>query len=173
MKRVVFIIAKEDFRDEELFTPLSIVKEHAQTHIASTETGVCHGKRGGTATAELNIQDVAQRFDEFDAIIFVGGSGARTFFIHDGAQNLARRAHKEAKLLGAICIAPRILARAGVLSGVKATVWDNEQQESTRELREHGALVQSEPVVVDKHIVTANGPHAAHAFGETIVRLLQ
>jgi len=39
-------------------------------------------------------------------------------------------------------------------------------------LEQQGAHYQNEAVVIDQNIITANGPSAAQAFGEALVRTL-
>ena len=73
------------------------------------------------------------------------------------------------KLVGAICIAPRILSEAGILNGKKATVYSSE----AGVLRANGAIYTGKDVEVDGKIVTASGPHAAEQFGNTLVKLLK
>ncbi|MDD1666685.1 MAG: DJ-1/PfpI family protein, partial [Methanomicrobiales archaeon] len=67
----------------------------------------------------------------------------------------------------AICLSPVVLARAGVLSGKKATVFRT--ADSVAEMRKGGADLRGEPVVVDGRFVTANGPAVARRFGEAVV----
>ncbi len=74
--------------------------------------------------------------------------------------------------MGAICIAPTILAYAGVLEGKKATVW-NQDGKQAEILTKNGAEFVDELVVVDGKIVTANGPPAAEAFGKKILEMLK
>ena len=62
----------------------------------------------------------------FDAVIFVGGGGSEVYFDDPKAHNIARKAFKAKKLVCAICIAPSILAKAGLLEGRKATVWEGD-----------------------------------------------
>ncbi|MFH1664228.1 MAG: DJ-1/PfpI family protein [archaeon] len=165
--RVVFVIAKNGFRDEELFhTKEELEKEKIETVIASTEKGLCQGKLGGTIEAELSIEEIS--VEEFDAIIFVGGSGAKEYFEDEIALNLAREFNKKTKLVAAICIAPSILANAGLLEGKTVTAFASEKENLT----EQGAFFSGEPVEVSGNIVTANGPKAARDFGKKIAELL-
>ncbi|MEK7136703.1 MAG: DJ-1/PfpI family protein, partial [Patescibacteria group bacterium] len=86
--------------------------------------------------------------------------------------------HVRRFMLGAICIAPTILARAGVLRGKKATVWDPSTGSGqvalptpSQVLRECGAQYTGEAVTVDGKIVTANGPAAAEEFGRRLASI--
>ncbi|MEM2674590.1 MAG: DJ-1/PfpI family protein, partial [Candidatus Hadarchaeales archaeon] len=85
------------------------------------------------------------------------------------ALSLAKEAAELGKKVCAICIAPVILANAGLLENRKATVWDGEFR---RMLEEKGAKYVNKSVVVDGNIITANGPGAASEFGRTIAKEL-
>ncbi len=84
------------------------------------------------------------------------------------AHRLATRAANGSGLLSAICIAPSILAHAGLLSGVRATAFPSQEADLTA----HGAVWTGASVEVDGRIVTGNGPEAAIEFGQTIGNLL-
>ena len=71
-------------------------------------------------------------------------------------------------MLGAICVAPVILARAGVLAGRRATVFPSERSV----LLARKALPQKQDVVIDGKVVTASGPAHAASFGQALVQLL-
>jgi len=110
---------------------------------------------------------------DYDAILFIGGPGAANYMDDETCHQIAREAVKADRVLGAICIASAILAKAGVLDGKKATVWSSPLDRSTvKILEENGAIFQKDSVVVDGKIVTGNGPGAAKEFGEKIVEIL-
>ena len=67
--------------------------------------------------------------------------------------------------MAAICIAPAILAKAGILFGKKATVHPS----GIDYLREANAICTEADVERDGNIITANGPVAASLFGQAIV----
>ncbi len=165
--KVVFVIAKSNFRDEELFhTKEEIEAKGIETVIASIEKGECLGKMGGKITAEFSLEEIDS--EEFDAIIFVGGVGAETFFNNETALSLAKSFFVEGKVVAAICIAPSILANAGLLKGKKVTSFPSEESN----LKEKGAIYSGKPVEVDGKIITANGPGSARVFGQKIALLL-
>ena len=81
-------------------------------------------------------------------------------------QKVARDAVKQNKVLAAICMAPRVLANAGVLEGRKSTSLQKYDIEAK------GAIVSDKPVERDGNIMTANSPGVAKQFGEAIVSTL-
>ncbi|MEM2899463.1 MAG: DJ-1/PfpI family protein [Thermoplasmata archaeon] len=168
MKRILMIIAPRDFRDEELFEPKEIFEKagHSVT-VASTKTGTIKGMLGGTVNVSTTIDKIDMK--DFDGLIFVGGMGTEELFENPRAHKLAKDASASSKPIGAICIAPSILAKSGVLKGKNATVWAGEKYKNI--LKESGAILKGEEVVRDGKIVTANGPKAAKKFATTFLTL--
>ena len=167
-KKVLMVIAPQNFRDEEYFDSKKEISRKADVVTASVTTNQPRGMLGGTATPDITLDDV--NVDEFDAVVFVGGTGAKVYFDSGKAQSIAREAFEKGKVVAAICIAPTVLANAGVLKGKKATVWSDEGLISN--LKEKGADYLKEPVVADGKVITGEGPHAAKAFGEEIAKAL-
>ena len=166
----LFIIAPKNFQDEELFVPLEILKNAGiETTIASRKTGICRGSLGGETEAAIGLNQL--NAEDFDAIIFVGGSGSEIFFENPAAHLLAKKAFESEKILAAICAAPAILARAGILKNKNATVFPSPDLEKI--LKKGGANLTKNEIEVDGKIITASGPAAAEKFGKKIVELLK
>ena len=71
------------------------------------------------------------------------------------------------KLVAAICAAPIVLAKAGLVKDKDVTAYP--AQDVYRELNEAGAhIIKDENVVLDGNVLTANGPGAAMLFGYSI-----
>lgn len=167
-KNILMIIASQNFRDEELLKPKQIFeKKGFNVIIASSSLDTSTGMLGAKVKPEIKIDSVNVK--NYDAIVFVGGVGAAEYFNNPVALKIAREAVKQDRIIAAICIAPRILAEAGVLKGKKATVWKTE----ANALKAKGTIYTGDDVTVDGRIVTASGPHAAEAFGNAIVNLLK
>ena len=167
-KKVLMIVAAEGFQDEEFAQPYDLLtKLGATVKLACSRKGTAKGKFGRQVTPDLLIGE--SKADDFDAIVFIGGPGAAEYFNNSSAQTIAREAVSKEKVLGAICIAPVILANAGILKGKKATVFPSEEEQ----LVSQGARFIRQNVVVDGKIVTASGPQAAREFAETLARLIQ
>ncbi len=167
MARVLMVVAPERFRDEELFVTREELERGGHgTDVASTRTGRCLGSRGGSVQATLALADA--RSSDYHAVVYIGGGGARTLFADADAMRLAREMHDGGKIVAAICLAPVILANAGVLRGRKATVAGTE----ARTIQAKDATYTGPGVMVDGNVVTANAPKASRLFGQTVSRLL-
>jgi len=166
-EKVLMVIAPENFRDEELLhTKEELERAGAKVIIASTKTAT-KGLLGARVTPDIKLDQV--RIDDYGAVVFVGGPGSSVYFNDKRALSIASEAFRKGKKTCAICIAPTILANAGVLKGKRATVWDGDY---VRKIESKGASYTGKPVEVDGNIITANGPGAAREFGRTIAKEL-
>lgn len=168
MAKVLMIIAPERFRDEELFvTKEELEKDGHEIVISSTVKGICSGSRGGYATATLTLNEV--QTGDFDAVIFVGGGGSKVYFANDEVLRIAKEMYKKKTVVAAICLAPVILANAGILIGKNATVAGTE----AKTIENKGAKYMGPGVTVDGNIVTGNAPKSSKLFGQKINELLK
>lgn len=172
-KKVALIVAFRDFRDKEYFLPKEILEGAGVKVITiSNKEGIAIGADGGEAKVDLVLENL--NVEDFDGIFFIGGPGALNNLDNETSYKIAREALEKGKLVGAICISPVILAKAGILKGKKATVWTSPLDKSGEKiLKENGAQFLKENVVVDGKIITASGPEAAKDFGEKIVEFLR
>lgn len=165
----LIVIAQDGYQDHEFEgTRVALEAAGCAVVIASEVAGPCTGKLGGIEMADVALRDV--NVLAYDRIAFIGGPGAHALVEHPDAHRIAREAVRNEIPLGAICIAPLILAAAGVLKGKAATVWDAEGEQAAQ-LERAGASYTADPVTVSGRIVTANGPAAADAFGEALAAL--
>jgi len=172
-KKILIVIAHKDFRDEEYFIPKDIFNMSGiDTETASSKAGPALGVLGGEAEADMSIKDVSTQ--DFDAVVFVGGNGSQEFFDNPQAHRIAREFFETDKIVGAICIAPVILARSGILKGQSAVVWENAMDKTgPRALTEAGCEVTSVAVQKSGNIITGSGREAAEEFAKEIVNSLQ
>ena len=164
------IIARKDFRDEEYFIPLEIFhKAGLGVVTAGSKTGTAVGVLGGEAEVTLDLKDA--KAADFDALIFVGGNGAQEYFDNDAAHRLAQDFYNAGKIVGAICIAPVILANAGVLKGRVATVWSNALDKTgPKALKQGACAVSGDAVVVSGNVITGRDRDAAEEFALVVTR---
>jgi len=165
----VIVIAPERFRDEELAQPKRVLEAagHRVT-VASTRPGTATGMLGAKVAIDTTVAQV--RAEDCDALAIAGGSGAPALWDAEPLLALVKAVHAAGRPVGAICLAPPVLARAGILHRRRATCYPADR--AILELKRGGATPVEEPVVRDGTIVTANGPEAAAAFGEAFAQLL-
>ncbi len=173
-RNILMIIAPEKFRDEEFEQPFNHFSAlGAAITVASLSKGTATGMFGKKVEVKTTLEEV--KTGNFDAVVFVGGAGTPNVRANNRAVEIAREA-KNRPVAAAICWAPTILAKAGILKGHKATVWlgdDGEYGKKTDKVLElYGATYSSADVTVDGNIVTGNGPQAAQKFAEAISELL-
>ncbi len=162
------VIAPRDFNDTELFeTKEELERMGHKVDVASKARGQIKGMHGSIAVPSLQTFDI--RTKDYDAIVFVGGSGTTAYFGDREIENLIKDFYSAGKVIAAICIAPHLLAEAGVLEGIPATSYASEHSF----LQEKGAVLQQKPVVKYKNIITANGPSAALIFAKSISYALE
>jgi len=164
-KRVALIIESVNFRDDELFATRRVLDAaQIQTVVASTRTGIVRGALGGIVDAQVLVSQL--RVEDYDAIIFISGPGE--YIANPSALDIARKTVRQGKVLGAIGVAPTILASAGVLDGIRATAYLTEQSR----LLQAGAFYTGLPVERERLIITATGPTASIQFGRAIADAL-
>ena len=169
MSKALIILALDGYQDAEYAgTRSGLEAAGYDIIIASTAVGLCTGSLGGSEEATVALRDV--NVIEYNCVAFIGGPGAASLASDPHALQIANDAYRANIPLGAICIAPTILAKAQVLSGKRATVWNADGNQSEI-LETYGAEYTAEAVTIDGNIVTGNGPAAAEEFGRMLAAL--
>ncbi len=167
-KKILMVVAPGNFRDEELKEPMGVfTRSGAEVTIASKGVTRATGMFGAEIKVDKNLEEVSA--EEYDAVIFVGGSGAEVYFDDSRAHELAADALKGGKIVSAICIAPSTLANAGLLKGKKVTSFSSEK----KNLKRKGADYTGAAVERDGRIITGRGPEAAEEFGNVVASALE
>ena len=171
-KKILMVVAFKDFRDEEYFIPKKVL-EQADFSIdtTSTEKGIAVGSQGSEAIIHIGLDEI--NLENYEAVVFCGGTGMSNELDNQNFHKLAKDFYQNNKVVAAICVAPALLAQAGILENKRATVWSSSLDKSfIKVLEENGAIYEDNPVVIDNKIITANGPDAAEDFGKAIKELL-
>lgn len=166
MAKVLMIIAPIGYQDMEYGNTKAVLEKKGHEVVTASTTQTAQGALGGSANADLMLGKANQA--DYDALVFIGGPGTAIYFQNPKALELARSFSQAGKVTAAICIAPVILANAGILEGKHATVFPS----GAKDLVKKGALFTAAAVEIDGNIVTANGPSAAKKFGEKVAKLL-
>lgn len=168
--RILMIVAPEDFTEQEYFETRRIFDQaKAKVTVASIEKGIALGHDGARIKVDAAIRELAP--EQFEGIVIVGGMGAvNSLSKSESLRNLLRAACDQHKVVAAICIAPLILAKAGLLRNKQATCYS--AGPIIAELTRNGAIYKNEDVLQAERIITANGPEASAAFGKRILEEL-
>ena len=166
-KVILMIVASKNFQDKEYLIPRKIFEQSgAKVVVASSVKDKATSINGMEVIPDILLKNV--KVKDYDAIVFVGGPGAKEYFDNSTAHSIATWGFGLKKPVAAICIAPVILANSGILSGRKATVWPGEADK----LRNEGAIYTGTDVEIFGNIITADGPDASQKFAEAIVAAL-
>ncbi len=172
MKKVLFVIAFRDFQDQEYLVPEDIIEDSGiKTETVSNKKGLAVGVFGETIKINKTISDI--EVDNYEAVVFIGGGGCLPHLDNEKSYKIIKDFHKKNKIIAGICIASVILAKAGILKGKRATVWNSPMdQHPVRTLEKNGAIYKASSVIRDGNIVTARGPEVANEFGKEMVKAL-
>lgn len=170
MTKVLFIISKRNFN----YTEYSVTKQVLESNkievvTSSVELGVATSMEGKKVGVEKAVKDIDP--EDYDALVIIGGSGSPELLKYPEVLERVREFNSSNKIVSAICLAPVILAEAGILKGVISTVFPTDW--SIFSLKRSGAQYSTEKVVVDENIITADGPTSAKEFGEQINKKLK
>ena len=161
----ICILLAPGFEEVEALAPLDLLRRAGlDTTTVSVSEKCVTGSHGITVVADSLCTDVDPQ--NFDAVIFPGGMpGSLNLDSSDFTNKIIDSVLKKKGRIAAICAAPLILGRRGLLIGKKATCFPGFERELT------GATVIDSPVVTDGNVTTANGMESALIFGKELVSL--
>ncbi len=168
MAKVLIPLAK-GCEELEAVTLIDLLRRANITVITASLTAHRQVKasRGVQLVADVALEDVM--FDDFDMMVLPGGQ--------PGTDNLNNDPHIHAtlkrlvvnnKAVAAICAAPLVLAKAGLLDGKKATCYPGVLDEQAWPT----ITLTTDSIVIDDNILTSKGPGTAMDFALTIIEYL-
>lgn len=163
---MVYILLADGFEEIEALEPLDIMR---RAGITAKTVGVCGpkatGSHGVTVEADMEIRDVQE--GDMELLMLPGGPGHEKLDASDAVHGLINYAVSRGIYVAAICAAPSILGKKGLLQGKKATCFPGYESQL------HGAQVLEDKAVLDGRILTGKGAGAAAEFGFKIVEVLK
>jgi 4-methyl-5(b-hydroxyethyl)-thiazole monophosphate biosynthesis len=123
------------------------------------------GSHGIKLFADKGINEVAA--SDFDCIALPGGMPGSAMLRDDKRViALVQELNARDKIVAAVCAAPIVLGRAGVLTGKRASCFPGNESLLA------GAVIVSDPVVTDGKIITGRGPGCALPFALAVVEIM-
>jgi 4-methyl-5(b-hydroxyethyl)-thiazole monophosphate biosynthesis len=162
MKVIVFLA--DGFEDIEALTVVDILRRAGiDVHTVGVSGSIVTSRSNVKVMADKKIGEINP--NDYDAVVLPGGT--------QGVQNLGKSLklveilkdfNEKGKLIAAICAAPSILAKIGLLENKRATIYPGMEKELPKP--------RAERVVVDGNIITSQGPGTAMEFALTLVEKL-
>ncbi len=163
----VYVFLAEGFEEIEAFTPVDVLR---RAGVNVTTVGVTGGQVPGAhgIVVRADVDGAGFTLPQNADLIMLPGGGP-------GTENLAKcdmivavlaEAAQRGIIIAAICAAPTVLHKAGLLAGRLVTAFPSVQKELT------GATVTGAPVSVDRNggtIITARSAGVALLFSHALV----
>ena len=162
---MIYVLLADGFEEIEALAPVDILRRAglALETVGITGKVVC-GAHGITVEADILPEKANEKID---LLILPGGMpGAANLDASPAAMALLERAEKEGALLAAICAAPFILGKRGLLRGKRYTCFPGFEEGLD------GIHCPEERVVRDGRVITAKGMGAAAEFGLMLLSAL-
>jgi protein deglycase len=165
MKTVLVPLAP-GFEEIETLTTVDILRRAGgRVTLAGTQEGALKGSRGIHVLPDDLLENVLN--NDFDLIVLPGGQPGTDNLKQDSRIELIlQNRDRNKKLIAAICAAPLILQKAGVLKNRRITSHPSVQDEL------EGVVYTDDRVVVDGHIITSRSPGTAMEFAFKLVEIL-
>jgi protease I len=167
MPNILLLIPPSNFNEKEYSTTRKVLEKAG---IQITLTSVTKDQVIGMGGMKLqpNKELRSTNPNNYDGLVIIGGLGTPKLLDYPEVIDRVKKFEEQGKLIAAICLAPIVLAKAGILKGVMCTVFPTDF--ALGWLKEGGATYSKMPVVEDENIITANGPKAAEEFAGKILK---
>lgn len=165
----VACIVGDGFEDSELRIPYDrLRREGYQVELIGAKAGQrLEGKRGKEKiTVEKGIGEA--RADDYVALFIPGGYSPDHLRVDPRFVQLVKAFDQKQRTIAAVCHGPQLLITAGLVKGRTLTAWSTIQED----LRQVGAHVKDEPVVVDRNWITSRKPDDLQAFSDALLQRL-
>jgi 4-methyl-5(b-hydroxyethyl)-thiazole monophosphate biosynthesis len=162
---MIYVFLQEGFEEMEAMAPVDILRR-AGAEVATVGEGgrTVAGAHGVKITADLTEQEVSQQ--NMEMVVLPGGPGTPNHEKSLVLRNALSFCARNGKYIAAICAAPSVLGRMGLLEGHSAVCYPGFEPElgASRILRE--------PVCVSGKIITARGPGVSTEFALKLAEIL-
>ena len=164
---MVIVLLANGFEELEAITPVDVLRRHnidIRT-VSITNEKLITGTHGIQVAADLFASEVP--LDEVDMLVLPGGMpGVKNLDASPITQSFIDATLRNGGHLAAICAAPSILGKRGLLKNRMATCYPGFEQYL------EGAFVEAAPVCISDNYVTANGAGSVFGFALAVVDMI-
>ena len=162
-----YILLAPGFEEMEALVPADLLRRAGvEVALVGVSGEIVPGGHDIVVKADLPLSEV--KMEDMEGIMLPGGGvGVANLGSDPRVEALVKQAHSEGKNLCAICAAPSLLSKWGVLEGKKAVCYPSWSD------RIPGADYQpGEKLAVDGKIVTGQAAGASFEFGLKLIEVL-
>ncbi len=167
---MVYLFLANGFEEIEALTPVDVLRRVGVEVLTVSVNGngkKVMGAHGIEVTADLTLDEYKE--DSAEMIILPGGGeGTKNLDESERVSEIIMSAAERGLYVAAICAAPTILAKRGLLTGLRATCYPS----LTSVLIENGVKYKNDRVVCDKRFITSMGAGTSGEFAFTLVEKL-
>ena len=169
MTKKVALFIENGSEELEFIAPLDIMRR------ANLEVDLISANNEDFITSSHNVKIIADKkinevnnILDYDAIVIPGGMPGSTL-LRDNKKIIEfyQKMYNSGKLVAAICAAPIVLSAAGITNDKEVTSYPGFDKEIN-----YKNYNSDKAVVIDKNVITAQGPAVAILFGYEIVNYL-
>jgi len=159
---MVYVLCENGFEETELIVPVDILRRGGvEVRLVGVATMTPESTRGIKISCDVSFEDAD--FSNMHMLVIPGGQpGVDNLMANSKVMDLVRDSAGKMPI-GAICAAPMLLGKSGLLSGRAATCYPGCEAGLT------GARIKDEDVVVDGGYITARAAGAAFKFAFTLL----
>lgn len=167
MQRQICVFLADGFEEIEGLTVVDLLRRAGVkvTTVSITGQLMVHGAHGIDVQADKLFEDV--NYEEQEMAVLPGGMpGTLHLEEHAGVKEVLEQFYEKKKYIAAICAAPMILGKRGMLRGREAASYPAMEGELL------GASVVRKPVAVSDFIITSRGMGTAIDFSLALIEKL-
>lgn len=159
-----YMFFAEGFEEVEAIATLDVIRRAGiDIKSVAVKDKIVTGSHGVPVVCDL-VSDEITADENLEGIILPGGMpGSKNLDKDETVNKFIDYCNTNNKFLCAICAAPFILGKRGILNGRKATCFPGFENELT------GAKISDKFVCIDKNTITGRGMGSAVKFGLAIV----
>lgn len=163
---MITVLLADGFEEIEALTPVDMLRRAGKNVVTVGITGkTVTGAHGIPVIADCEPKDLPH--GKIECLILPGGMpGTKNLDASPETDALINRTLSDGGRLAAICAAPSVLGKRGLLRGKKATCYPSFEKFLD------GAAFSTEKVVTDENVTTSRGAGTAMDFALELVSLL-
>ena len=163
---MIYVLLAEGFEETEDIQPVDVMRRAGLAVMLVGQNDMyVTGAHGITIKTDLLLDEVIKA--DMELLMLPGGGGYALLDGDERVHGLIDYAWENDLYISAICAAPAILGKKGLLKGKKATCFPGYEKYLD------GADITGEKAVADQKLITGKGAGAAGEFGLKIVEVLR